>query len=228
MVVTVVMTTYFPEGLVGDARLGYARESLESLIKHLSCAQGLKLHIADDGSPVSRRGSMYNIMQRASEYWEEHSTLTDANRNGIGGSLNMAMDYIPNDGVWMYTTDDWMLTEYLNLDGPLHLLDMGYDLVRLGPIHPDLHCITRFSQTVGWWLDIQSHYGGFAFATRPFVAKRKLAGPFDEGLNAYETERLYAGRVAKSTLKLAYWGGVTLPGPWKHIGNECVGYKEVD
>lgn len=230
--VTVVMTTYFPEGSVGDARVEYATKSLNALLENLECEDGLRLHIADDGSPVQRRAFIYGLMHQAATYWERQSGVTDVMRGGIGGSLNLALSVMSEDAIWMYTTDDWELTDKLDLAGPLSLLEnYGYDLVRLGPVHPDLQCVTRFSSTLGWWLDIHQHYGGFAFATRPFIAKRSMftnVGPFDEGLNSYETERLYAEKVARSTAKLAYWGGINLAGPWRHLGNECVGYKEVE
>jgi hypothetical protein len=79
-------------------------------------------------------------------------------------------------------------------------------------------------------MDLLPQYGGFCFATRPFLATKgfyEKIGPFDERLNSYETERLYAERVAKSTAKLAYWGGIDLAGPWEHVGVENVGCLEV-
>lgn len=229
MAVTVVMTTYFPEGAVGDARVEYSARSFNGLFENLKCESGLRLHIADDGSSIDRWPYIRGVLQQADSIWQSSSTHTDAHRNGIGGSLNKAL--AETDGLWMYTTDDWLLTDLLVLDGPVSLLcNHGYDLVRLGPVHPNIQCTTRFDSNLGWWLDIHQHYGGFAFATRPFIATSefiKKVGPFDEELNAYETERLYAEKVARSTAKLAYWGGINLAGPWEHLGIECVGYKDV-
>lgn len=224
--ITVVMTTYFPDGEVGLARLNYAKQTLKSLIKNLQCELALRLHIADDselGSPLAGEllaslGQQFAVV-----------TYKNSDHQGIGASLNLAITSA--DDIWMYTTDDWLLTGKLNLDGPVALLETrDYDLVRLGPIHPNLECVSRFDQNIGWWLDIHQHYGGFAFATRPFIAKRAMfekIGPFDECTNSYETERLYAERVSKSTARLAYWGGVDLAGPWEHIGDVNVGYKDI-
>jgi len=127
----------------------------------------------------------------------------------------------------MYTTDDWLLTESLDLELPLWLLgpEVGYDLVRLGPIHPNLDCRTKFTAGHGWWLDVDSRYG-FAFATRPFLASPSLVqkiGPFDEGMNAYDTERQYSNRCAGNILVAA----INLAGPWEHIGEFEVGDRDV-
>lgn len=228
--ITVVMTTYFPESDLGNERVGYARRVVTSLLKRLVADEQLQLLIADDGSPESRDQIIHELILEADDYWETMSKYTNSKRAGIGGSLNRALEKI--DDLWMYTTDDWHLVDTLDLSGPIKLLRYrDYDLVRLGPIHPDLRCTTRFDNSIGWWLDIDQCYGGFAFATRPFLATRGFydkVGKFDEKLNSYETERLYAERVAKSTAKLAYWGGVDLAGPWDHLGIESIGMMDID
>lgn len=222
--ITVVMTTYFSEEV--PQRAEYAIESLSSLVQHLCYKDGLRLHVADDSLELGNDAA--TIMRLSETGWSASSYSNSAHR-GIGASLNTAVGKGVL-GTWMYTTDDWVLEAPLCLDGPAKLLSMGYDLVRLGPVHPDLQCVTRFQAGLGWWLDLLPAYGGFAFATRPFLATKSFwekIGPFDEGLNSYETERLYAEKVAKSTVKLAYWGGVSLSGPWCHVGIENVGYKDV-
>lgn len=228
--ITVVMTTYWPDNEMGHQRVNYAKQSLAGLLRYLTCdVDTLKLHIADDGSPWTLRQREFNkMLGDANVAWGD-STLTNIAHKGIGSSLNEALSCV--EDMWFYTTDDWLLTAKLNLDGPVKLLTSGgYDLVRLGPIHPNLTCVTRFDQSIGWWLDIHQHYGGFAFATRPFIATKGFydkVGPFDEMLNSYETERLYAERVARSTSKLAYWGGVDLAGPFVHLGTESIGSYNV-
>lgn len=220
MVVSVVMTTFFTPEV--PEREEYARRSVESLVANLTCDEPLELLVADDS--IESNMVVHDLIVMG---WKD-SASTWSQHKGIGASLNMALYHVRD--TWMYTTDDWQLLRPLNLNGPLKLLGLGYDLVRLGPIHPDLQCVTRFNSNVGWWLDLLPSYGGFAFATRPFVAKKefwKKVGPFDEGLNSYETERRYAERVANSTCKLAYWGAVNLAGPWEHIGIENVGYRDV-
>lgn len=219
--ITIVMTTYFPNSTAGQARRQYAYRCIDSL-KLLTAPEALRLHRADDGSDL-----LFDSRPALDlcEYWETHYTSTDSRHRGIGASLNLALLNI--DDLWLYTTDDWLLTQELDLRGPVKLLrDREYDLVRLGPIHPGLTCVTRFEQGLGWWLDLQAHYGGFAFATRPFIATKQFynkMGPFDEYPGSYETERLYAERVAKVPCKLAYWGGIDLAGPWEHIGLVGVG-----
>lgn len=229
MVVNVVMTTYFDSET--PERQEYAEESLSSLLVNLHCSSGLRLIVSDDSvAPMEIANKLLHMPEDAGYHLWHSAMYSNSAHNGIGASLNKALRHV--EGHWMYTTDDWRLECPLSLDGPLKLITkLGYDLVRLGPVHPDLQCITRFQEGLGWWLDLRQEYGGFAFATRPFLATRAFydkIGPFDERLNSYETERLYAERVAKSTCKLAYWGGVNLAGPWYHVGLVNVGYKDVD
>ena len=223
--ITLVMTTYFTEGV--PERVDYALASLGSLLQFLYSKDGLKLHIADDSHESGETCEALAFMAESCGW--PATSYSNSRHMGIGSSLNMAMRALQTD-MFMYTTDDWLLTKQLELDGPAKLLGMGYDLVRLGPIHPDLACVSRFQAGLGWWLDLLPHYGGFAFATRPFLATKGFydkIGPFNEGLNSYETERLYAERVAKSNAKLAYWGGVDLAGPWIHVGEKGVGCLNV-
>lgn len=226
------MTTYFPESALGNTRVEYAKRVVESMLKNLTCDEPITLIVADDGSPDSRNQVIYNLIKEADNYWETISRYTNSHRGGIGCSLNTALDKVDAGDLWMYTTDDWRLDNTLDLTGPIKLLRYrDYDLVRLGPIHPDLRCTTRFDSSIGWWLDIDQQYGGFAFATRPFIATKRFyerVGPFDEHLNSYETERLYAERVARTTVKLAYWGGVDLSGPFTHLGIESIGALDIE
>lgn len=230
MVVNVIMTTYFSDD--APEREDYAVESLHSLLDNLHASDGLRLIISDDSEAPSGVAEQLLHMPEAAGYHLWHSTTYSCSEHsGIGASLNKSLRAVGEAGYWMYTTDDWRLESPLSLDGPSKLLRQGYDLVRLGPVHPDLQCVTRFQAGLGWWLDLRQEYGGFAFATRPFLATRAFydkIGPFDERLNSYETERLYAERVARSTCRLAYWGGVNLAGPWHHVGLVNVGYKDVD
>lgn len=230
--INVVMTTYFPDDPVGNTRVECAKRVVESMLKGIVCDEPICLLIADDGSPETRAVAIHEMIRQADDYWETMSKFTNAHRGGIGRSLNAALQKVDNDSLWMYNTDDWRLDDTLDLTGPIKLLRYrNYDLVRLGPIHPDLRCMTRFDSSIGWWLDIDQQYGGFAFATRPFIATKAFytkVGPFDERLNSYETERLYAERVARTTVKLAYWGGVDLSGPFTHLGVESIGALDID
>jgi hypothetical protein len=215
--ITIVMTTYFPDNAVGRERQEYARQCMWSL-RLLDSSESLRLHRADDGSDLPLDVDETRDLHT---YWETHYTQTDAQRRGIGASLNLALDAIQD--LWLYTTDDWLLIKRLDLDGPIRLLrDRGYDLIRLGPIHPGVHCIAKFEQNIGWWLDLQQSYGGFAFATRPFIATKQFydkVGPFKEMCDSYEAERDYAARIEPlSNVRMAYWGGISLSGPWTHVG----------
>ena len=222
---TIVMSTYFPLSVGGEQRAQGAVKCLEAFIERLRAPEDIRLCIADDGSGYI--DLIDNMLIMAEQAWHTHSLYTTVDRRGIGGSLNKALQAVPDSDHIMYTTDDWKLTRVLDVTQAMQLLNEGYDYVRIGPTHPNLNCITRFTVGIGWWLHISNGYG-YCFATRPFIAKRRffdLVGPFDESLNAYETERLYTERVnrVREPIALAQMGTISLAGPWEHIGGFEVG-----
>lgn len=222
---TIVMTTYFPRSSGGEARAQGAARCLKAFIDHLISPVDIRLCISDDGSYYIEH--IDHLLLTAEQTWHTHSLYTNAARHGIGASLNRAIAAIPPTDYIMYTTDDWLLTANLDITQAIQLLEDNYDLVRLGPIHPNLRCETKFNTSRGWWLHIHPGYG-YCFATRPFIAKPRLfdvIGPFNEDMNAYETERYYTERVNSSNtpISIAQIGTISLAGPWEHIGEFEVG-----
>jgi hypothetical protein len=213
--VAIVMSTWDDGSRI---RYDYARSCISALNQYLVADEPVDLVLADDGSPEP------NMLVDAVSKWAHGEwKITSGAHGGIGTSLNRA---IPAGEPWLYTTDDWLLTGPLDIRQAMQLTHL-YDLVRIGPVHPNLLCRTRFQQNIGWWLELDSTEGGFVFATRPFVAApsmRMLVGDFDEGLNSYEVERLYALRFAAAGARAA---AVTLHGPWRHIGDYEVGYRDI-
>jgi len=216
---TVVMTTYLPDGPVGEARLGYAKHTIDALYDVVDHGLGLLV--------VTHDGPQNNWLHNLSRHMDAirlNSVIYYGPRNGIGASLNRAMHAIT--GNWMYITDDWLLQKPIDFGKAIALLK-DYDYVRLGPLHPNLACTTKFNKELGWWLEL--HTGsGFTFATRPFVATKTFynyIGPFDEGLDAYETERLYNKRVSMFSPKMA---ALLSDGTeWEHIGAVEVGREAI-
>lgn len=213
--ITVVMSTWDDNKGI---RASYAKTVVQSLVGNIDCSTTdlLQLLVADDGT--ENAGHVYSdVLEIASKRWQKASLLT-GEHNGIGSSLNRALKEV--DDLWLYTVDDWVLTEDLELDSAVRLLRSGYDYVRLGPIHPNLECVTRFQVGIGYWLDL-CNTGGYAFATRPFLATKAFyekVGPFLEGDNSYVTEQDYALRCArKPALKMAT---IELNGPWTSIGDD--------
>src|SRR6266498_3259504 len=119
--VTVVMTTYNPEP--SAPRFGYAAEALQSLRENLRSLEKIEYLVTDDGSPMQPH-QLSDLRYRASYVTGPH--------NGIGASLNRALMEI-KDWPVLYTVDDWVLTEPLDLTLPLWLLENDYSYVRLGP-----------------------------------------------------------------------------------------------
>lgn len=224
--VAVVMSTWNPPG---GERGKYAVQTVKALTDNLICSDMciLRLIIADDGSDDN--GFINECAQIAHTAWGTKTVATVVNRGGIGASLNKALEQVGVVENWMYITDDWVLTKPLDIAPAWKLTrEFGYDYVRLNPLHPNLHCQTQFAQNVGWWLRLEQSKGGFAFATRPFLATKKFyetVGPFVEDRNAYDTEADYASRVAaRNDLRLAAL--LDMHGPWQHIGKQEVGKIE--
>lgn len=221
--VAVVLSTYNPPGGERDK---YLLKTVDSLTKNLVCAKPciFRLILADDGS--EDQSFLNEAASMASLAWGTTAVISTVNRKGIGGSLNAALQQLDPFEFWMYSTDDWVLERPLNIEPALKLIrEEAYDYVRINPLHPNLLAWTRFRVDIGWWLELVQSRGGFAFATRPFIANRQFyttVGPFDEYLDAYETERLYAVRTsAAQTVKLGAL--VDMHGSWLHIGEQQVG-----
>lgn len=212
--ITVVMTTW-DDGT--GTRAEYAMQSIRSLCGNLDCEEPTKLLLADDGTENAAQVYAEHLEVGLRSCWL-NVELSTHSHNGIGSSLNHALKQV--DDLWLYTVDDWVLTDILDIDNAIGLLRSGYDYVRLGPIHPNLECVTRFQVGIGYWLDL-CNTGGYAFATRPFLATKAFyekIGPFLEGANSYVTEQDYALRCArKPALKMA---SIALGGDWEPIGDD--------
>lgn len=215
--VAVVMSTYFPAGEWGVRRAGYAHTALVSLQSNLRSPVPLTLVLADDGSAEEHTPELRSLASTQASAsrllgWDKAAIVSGPNA-GIGAGLNRALDFLEKQWgmegwAWMYTTDDWALTACSGLDLklPIQLIDRGYDIVRLGLPHPNLSCLVCYQQDMGYWLNIELAYGGFGFATRPSLLSshlRSITGRFDEHLNAYDVERLYAERVVENGARLS-------------------------
>lgn len=227
MTIRIVMTSYMPD----KARLECAKDAVTSLFGGLittvdlhTMRQGglerIAIHISDDGSPSDH----YYDLVTCARYFPWEVTASVSPRLGIGGSLNTAMKSISSDDLWLYTTDDWKLTDILNLDVPIRLLrEQNYDYVRLGPIHAGLTGETRYAEGLEYWLHLHHSMGGFCFATRPFLATKAFyekIGPFPEKLDAYDHERVYAERIRDAAwVNLAFAGRFDTRQQWKHLGD---------
>lgn len=187
------------------------------------CGVAKRVIIADDGS--ENADYLLHSIAQAHRHSMDIEVVT-GEHGGIGTSLNRALAKVQD--LWIYTTDDWYLTSSLDMYvGPAMQLTEYYDVVRLGPVHPNLTCVTRFQQGVGWWLDIDPRSGGYPFGTRPFMAKRRLIeqiGWLPENVDSYAFENWFNQRCIDLDLTVC---AVGLHGPWEHIGDYEVGDRPI-
>ena len=223
---TIVMTTWMPEGSVGESRRSSARAALMSWRLHLEYEGELRLHIADDGSQVE--DLIKSVGARYDGFWP---TVTSRQpRRGVGASLNAGLRASwANSPLAAYFVDDWGLREPLDLTPWASLLmeDESLGMVRLGPPHPGLTGSVEMFPS-GWGLRLDPHH--FAFGHRPTIFHKRFFdayGYFEEGISALECERLYAEHFCRERLStdLLRWPDIVyaLPYPWIHLGEAEVG-----
>lgn len=220
--ITVVVTTYLPDGSAGAMRAIAVNRTLESWLNYLRYDGELCLHIADDGSkePLIRLG----------DWIYREVSYSRQNRKGVGASLNAGFKRsFETSPLVLYAVDDWALTQTFDLTPWAQLLmereDVG--MVRLGPPHPGTAGVVEMftDNWQGWALRLYKHQG-FAFAHRPALYHRRMIdtyGWFEEGVNALECERLYNEKVNSIVgpdIVLA------LPHPWRHIDTQSLSALE--
>lgn len=240
-VITIVMTTWAPEGEEGEKRIAAVKQSLESWIQHLKYEGPLALHVADDGSRCGDYGT--SIDSPPAIWWPGERSFSRQERRGVGASLNAGLlAAFERSNLALYVADDWSLHCDLDLTEWASLLnheDIG--LVRFGPAHPncfgrieffpsvtvpvdhDGFCLRLVPQVVGEGSPAEGASGAGrkansnSFAHRPALYHRRFIerwGRFDEDVDAYACEWYYNQRWS--------CGGGTdivlaLPYEWIHI-----------
>lgn len=218
--ITIVMTTWAPEGDVGKLRIISARQAVDSWQEHLRYDGEIRLHIADDGSQHNGYPQSFRPFQHT-RFGEP--TFSRQARKGVGASLNAGFRQAFTTGtIALYAVDDWALTAELDLTPWVDIVrkDPSIGMIRLGPPHPDL--TGRITHTpIGWYIRLDRHH--YAFAHRPALywpSFYKAYGQFAEGVNAFDCEREYAENFCiASGPDIAY----ALPYSWEHVGRVEVG-----
>lgn len=217
----VVMTTCAREGRVGDLRASYAEQTIASLA-NLHYDGPMRLHFADDGSRDGYREHLLQWGRRHPQDWN-NVTVTNAHGQGIGKGLNLALEFLDCDLIF-HLPDDYELIGDLDLTIPAALLeDESLGMVRTGMVHPGLQARSEYGgpELQYYWV-IDKARSGFAFGLRTWLAHRRFFqayGEFPEGVDLYNTERIYNERVRETDGPgIAYAGNVQLNHPWRHIG----------
>lgn len=219
--VIIMMTTWAPEGIVGEMRALSAKIALESWSKNLEYAGEIRLHVADDGSTYESYGR--GLLNPPCSWWEGLATFSRQERRGVGASLNVGFKAaFAISPLAVYFVDDWRLPCLFNLTpwAELLLQDDSVGMVRFGPPHPHLTGGMRMYPS-GWGLLLDRHH--FVYGFRPAMYHQRFFeayGGFDEGLNAFECEKLYNERFCKSEGPSIVYA---LPYPWEHVGRIEVG-----
>lgn len=217
--VSIVMTTWAPDSLVGISRRSSAEKAIRSWKKHLKYDGELHLHIADDGSTLPEYPDILGKL------WPG-ATVTRQERQGVGASLNNGFEAVMtwDDPVAAYIVDDWALASAFDLTPWVSLLlqDEEVGVVRLGLPHPDLTGQVRHLGDLGWGLMLDRHH--YAFGHRPALYHRRFLeqnGRFLEGVSAMDCETDYAVRWCRGQQVAGVM--VAMPHPWVHVGETEVG-----
>lgn len=220
--ITIVATTYCPEGDAGTLRADAAIVTMDTWEKNVRTLEQVKLVIADDGSaPVH-----WSRLKEWAGLWRRGPVVYTQGRGGVGASLNRGFDAASGD-VILYAVDDWALTYPFNVDPWVRLLreceDVG--VCRLGPPHPG-NVMTAKPYTEDWqgWAARLSLVGVVASQRPALWHRRMLAyyGPFLEDVNALECEAEFDSRLTDAGPAVV----LAMPHPWQHI--DSVELADVD
>ncbi len=203
--ITIVAAVYFPSDERGELREAGFRESLKSWNENLRYDGELSLVVVRDGYPALGQypewgGAQYNMAHP---------------RSGLGGSFNLAFqEALSRSPLVCNIVDDYVLATPFDLTPWAQMLleceNVG--AVRLlapypgtsGTIQPLPH---------GWAVVLNRH--NLAGGLRPSLYHRRFFdayGWFDEGLSAWETERLFNERFCQAQGPESV---LALPLPWR-------------
>ena len=195
-------TLYFPPGDEGELRERGFRESLGSWYRNLEYKGPIQLVVVNDGP----------ALQHFREWPGQYLSLGHR-RNGVGASWNQGLRRAFADSpLVLNIDDDWLLTGPYDLTpwAKMLLEDDAIGCVHLAP-YPGTGGIIQ-PRPHGWVVLLDRH--DLAAGLRAALYHKRYFeayGPFDEGLSAWETERLYNERFCG---KLGPETVLALPLPW--------------
>jgi len=221
--VTIVMTTWIPDDETGNQRLEIIERALESWERSLIHKRGLLfLHVADDGTSLEQFEKLESIVKNHCPVnkisWSRQS------RKGVGASLNTAIrEHIKVGRQVFHAVDDWRLFSDLDLTPWISILEQDENICgfRFFP-HPDLTGTIKYINPGVYAMNLDKHH--FAFATRPSLWHPRMFGAygfFEEGVSAYECERLYNEKYCRLPNPTNLW--MALPDQWAHLGGVELG-----
>lgn len=224
-IITIVMTTYFPDGEDGKLRKEITKKTLDSWGEFLVYEGDLNLHLADDGSAIKHIDYPY----LTSNWWWNDYSYSIQERHGVGASLNAGFKKsFETSPLVLYAVDDWSLTQSFDLTPWAQLLmereDVG--VVRFSPPHPNIRGhVEAFTENIESWALRLDRYG-FAFGHRPALYHRRFLdfyGEFKENCSALECEKgyndRYCARIGPDVV-------MALPSPFRHLDSVELAYLE--
>ena len=199
MNINIVVATYFPEGIDGEIREHGFLDSVESWQRNF--VYDGDLHIIETHDGIKTFSS------------RKHSVFAHA-RKGIGASLNQGFGLAFIDSpLALNIVDDAVLAQPYDLTPWAHML---MDDEAIGAVHlsfPYPGCTgTIEPRKHGWVVRMNRH--NLVAGLRPCLYHKRFFdayGWFDEGLSAWETERLFNDRFCQSQGPESV---LALPLPW--------------
>lgn len=177
-------------------------------------------HVADDGS---RQEHIKAIMDTI----EVGAGFTNAERHGVGRSMNLGMDAcLAKANYILWLEDDWELTAPFDLRPCVQLMKEREDIgmVRLGYISPGIRGeLISGADRLWWMLDKGPTYTFTGHASLRHRRFCETYGHYAEGLAPGETELHYCGTFNNkpgSTMVVPAFTGEW--GPFGHIGGESL------
>jgi len=215
----IVVTSYAPQGEVGESRIQAYRESLETWKKNLVYDGNFFIVLEDDGSPDENFQKFIEISLAYDAVLSKQ-----AHRQGVGASLNRGFQAaFKNTSQALYLVDDWALDARFDITPWVELLerDDSLGMIRFGPPHPWLSGVIEHHDGL-WITRLERHH--YAYGMRPAIYHKRffdVYGEFPEKCSAMECERIFNEFFCQSSgpdIALA------LPHPWRIVENAELGY----
>ena len=201
--ITLLVTLYFPPGEEGERRERGFREDLISWQQYLKYEGEIKLLTVNDGPALPRFD--WALGARCSLGHE---------RNGVGASWNQGLQVaLQESPLVMNIDDDWLLLQPYDLTpwAAMLLEDEAIGSVHLSAPYPGASG-TIEPRKHGWVVRLNRH--NLAAGLRAALYHQRYFdayGFFDEGISAWEMERLYNERFCQNAGPETV---LALPLPW--------------